>query len=429
MTKDARELLVSRAFWLLLVVVGLLVGHAFLTATETFAELSGAAGGTAVLAQGLSPLDGILVPTFAAYNLAATLLLPFVVIRLVANERQTGALRLLLQASPSRGRIVASKLIVLTAAWLVAMVPAVIAMAMWRGAGGHLDMVELLSVMGGHVALAAITIGIALAAGAIAGSPASGAIVALSVTLGAWAIDFASTVQGGWAAVLSRYTPAAVLRAFEHGEVRLATVGVAVVITMVGTAIAAIAIDLGEHAAARVRKTLFAMMIGAVAAGLLSFSRVSVDVSEDRRNSFPVAHERALRAIDEPLVLTAHLGAQDPRRIDLEREVLAKLRRVMRVDVRYVAPGSTGMASRSDHYGEMVYAIGDRADTTRSVIVPIVLEGIYKLANVTPPAEAADASSYPGYPLARIPSAIAVVFFGIWPLLVVAAWAVSRRRL
>src|SRR3954466_16377340 len=80
--KDARELLASRAFWFLLIVVGLLVGQAFHTATHTYAEFSGAGGGVAVLSQGLSPLDGIVVPTFSAYDLAATLLLPFVVIRL-----------------------------------------------------------------------------------------------------------------------------------------------------------------------------------------------------------------------------------------------------------------------------------------------------------------------------------------------------------
>jgi len=100
--KDIRELLASRAFWLLLLVVGFLVGHAFLTAANTYAELSGAAGGTPVLAQGLNPLDGIVRPSFGAYTLAVTLLLPFVAIRLIANERQSGAARLLLQAPVSR---------------------------------------------------------------------------------------------------------------------------------------------------------------------------------------------------------------------------------------------------------------------------------------------------------------------------------------
>ena len=73
--KEMRELLTSRSFALLLGLVSLLVGHAFITAVDTYAELSGAGGGPSALAQGMNPLDGILVPTFGAYDLAATLLL------------------------------------------------------------------------------------------------------------------------------------------------------------------------------------------------------------------------------------------------------------------------------------------------------------------------------------------------------------------
>src|SRR5579863_6663498 len=93
MDETVRELMSSRALWLLLAMIGALVAHAFITAVETYAEMSGANGGPAALAQGLSPLDGIVVPTLGAYGLAVTLLLPFVVIRLVAGEKQNGALK------------------------------------------------------------------------------------------------------------------------------------------------------------------------------------------------------------------------------------------------------------------------------------------------------------------------------------------------
>ncbi len=61
-------MMASRAFWLLLLMIGPLVGHAFITAVDSYAEASGIGGGPAALAQGLSPLDGILVPTFGAYE-------------------------------------------------------------------------------------------------------------------------------------------------------------------------------------------------------------------------------------------------------------------------------------------------------------------------------------------------------------------------
>src|SRR6202008_1770664 len=96
LAKEFRELLASRAFWLLLLFVGFLVGHSFITAVGLYTEMSGN-GGPAALPQGLTPLDGILVPTWGAYDLAATLLFPFVAIRLIAAEKESGALKLLLQ--------------------------------------------------------------------------------------------------------------------------------------------------------------------------------------------------------------------------------------------------------------------------------------------------------------------------------------------
>jgi len=68
---------------------GPLVGQAFITAVQSYAEMSGTGGGPAALAQGLSPLDGLVVPTLGAYDLATTFLFPFVAIRL-GDDREAG---------------------------------------------------------------------------------------------------------------------------------------------------------------------------------------------------------------------------------------------------------------------------------------------------------------------------------------------------
>src|SRR5215471_18941928 len=99
--KEFRELLNSRAYWLLLLMIGPMVGQAFIAAVNLYAEVSGSGGGPAALPQGLSPLDGIPAPTFGSYDLAVTLLFPFVAIRLVSVEKESGALKLMLQAPGS----------------------------------------------------------------------------------------------------------------------------------------------------------------------------------------------------------------------------------------------------------------------------------------------------------------------------------------
>ncbi len=129
LAKEFRELLASRAFWLLLLFIGFLVGHSFTTAVGLYAEMSGS-GGPAALPQGLTSLDGILVPTWGAYDLAATLLFPFVAIRMVSSEKESGALKLLLQLPGSLGSKVAAKGLVLLLAWLVAWLPGLMAIVL-----------------------------------------------------------------------------------------------------------------------------------------------------------------------------------------------------------------------------------------------------------------------------------------------------------
>src|SRR5262249_2950566 len=193
------------------------------SAVNLYAEASGIGGGPAALPQELTPLDGILVPTFGAYELAVTLLFPFVAIRLLAAERESGAWKLALQFPASTGAMIAAKVLALLAGWLVAWLPGVFAIVLWKFYGGHLYLPAVLNLLLGHWLRMLLSGGMAMAAAALAESAASAAIVTLSFTLGTWALDFIGTERGGWMATLATYTPTAALRFFEQGLLRLNT--------------------------------------------------------------------------------------------------------------------------------------------------------------------------------------------------------------
>src|SRR6266581_2873179 len=110
--KECRELVASRAWWVLLVVMGPLVGVSFISAVRTYAEVSGLGGTAAGVGEALSPLIGIWAPTFSACELAAVFLLPFVAIRVVAGDRQSGALKLELQHGMSAFARISAKALV-----------------------------------------------------------------------------------------------------------------------------------------------------------------------------------------------------------------------------------------------------------------------------------------------------------------------------
>ena len=96
-----------------------------------------------VLATSLSPLDGVLVPTFGSFYVAVTLLFPFVAIRALGAEKESGALRLLVQlpyrpgdAHRRQAHGGAHGLVRLCA------IPALSALLSWRLSGGHLSAAE-----------------------------------------------------------------------------------------------------------------------------------------------------------------------------------------------------------------------------------------------------------------------------------------------
>jgi ABC-2 type transport system permease protein len=428
LAKERRELLASRSYWLLLLMIGPLVGHGFITAVGLYAEASGSGGGPAALAQGLTPLDGILVPTLGAYDLAAMFLFPFVAIRAIAAEKQSGGLKLLLQLPASLATKVAAKVLVLLGGWLVTLCAGLLAIVLWKSYGGHLYAPETLNLLLGHLLRTLLSAGIAIAAAAIAENAASAAIVTLGFTVGTWALDFIAAGRGGFLQQLAAYTPTAMLRFFEQGLLRLNVVTVVLAFSVAGFALATIWLHPGRTWRFRLLGTASLALLLAFVTVAANGMRSSWDISENRRNSFSRADEAALRQIDQPLKVIVVLSPEDPRLTDFEQNVLRKLRRVLgRLEVDYAGAGRTGLFEKpEDHYGEIWYEMNGQRVMERSTIEEIVLEQIYKLAGISPPMRS-DESLFAGYPLAARAKGASWIFYGLWPILVVILWWIQNR--
>ena len=329
LAKELRAIVSGRALWTMLLILCPLVGYGFFQAVALYGEASSAARDAPVLATGLSPLDGVLVPTFGALYLAVTLLFPFVAIRSLGREKETGALRLLVQLPYRVPTLIAAKMTAIFGAWLAALVPAVSAVVIWAALGGHLYVPETANLAFGHLLYGLLVGAIALFAASISESSATAAIIALAFTIGSWVLDFALAGQPGVLEWVARLSLTQTLRTFEQGLLSIGLV-LGIVAAICGfAALAAVWLHPGVPL-----RTKFVRSIACVAAAaivLASATRIgtSVDLTEDRRNSFPVADQRALAELREPLLITVHLAAEDPRYVDLRRNVLAKLERVV----------------------------------------------------------------------------------------------------
>src|SRR5262245_10354530 len=205
--KEWRELVSSRGWWGLLAAMGPLVGVTFIGAVHTYADLSGLNGAAAGVGEAFSPLIGVWAPTFSACELAAVFLLLFVAIRVVAGDRQSGALKIELQHAMSSFKRITAKVVVLLIGWFIASLAPVAAILLWRSYGGSIYPPELASLVAGHLLNAGLTIALAAAAVAITEHPSTAAIVTLTVTVGSWIINFLAAVHGGLWERVAGYTP------------------------------------------------------------------------------------------------------------------------------------------------------------------------------------------------------------------------------
>lgn len=427
--KEWRELMVSRAWWVMLAVTGPLVGVSFISAVTAYGELSGVNGTAAGVGEAFSPLIGIWAPTFSACELAAAFLLPFVAIRLVSGDKQSGALKIEMQHAPGSFTRVAIKGAVLLCGWVLATAAPLIGVALWLSYGGHLYGPELLVVIAGHLLNGALTIALAAAAAAMTEHPATAAIVTLTVTVGTWLVNFAAAVNGGWWERAAAFTPTAMVAEFQRGLLRVDVTVAALAFIVAGLSVAAIWLRLGDRAIRRSQLTVVVLLALAVVLFGASTLTPSWDASESHRNSFSDTEVHALRSIRAPLRIEAHFAPEDPRRSDLEHNAFRKLRRALpRARIEFVSATSTGLFEQTaDTYGQISYHLGGTREVSRITTAEGVLETVLSLAGIEEPVESAD-EVFRGYPLAARPRGAGPVFYIAWPLAVaLIAWMQWRK--
>ena len=253
---------------------------------------------------------------------------------------------------------IAAKAMVLLAGWLVAMLPPLSAVLLWKSYGGTSIRPSWRAGVG-HMLNAGLTIALAAATASLTEHPSTAAILTLGVTVGTWIINSSRAVQGGWWERAAGYTPAgdgrripAWARAARHrARSRLSLV-------LAGLALAAIWMRLGI--AVRAARRTNRRRSGALAAiAIFACTFVTPSWDSPRTGATRSPKPTSTRSADPPAA--AHRSRTSRRRIraalDLEHHALSKLRRVMpNLQVHYVSATSIGLFEQtSAGYGEIWY--------------------------------------------------------------------------
>lgn len=423
--KELKDLICAKSTLSLFTLSSFLLGFGFIQAVDLFSEASRAALEHRELAPGMNPFEGVIVPTLGSLYLISTLLFPFVAIRAISGEKESGSLKLLLQLPLSFSRVFILKAVAVFLCWLIAITPALLAIFLWWIKGGHVDTGELIVVFFGHALYAFAITGLAFLIASLTNSGASAALFVLGVTLGSWVLDFAlSSHSITWIRNLSFLSLTADIRPFERGLLLSESV-LRFLIVGVASAGAAYFI-LSRPAATRREKTVFAagLLFVSLLCGLASSQwKFHSDLSEDRRNSFSPEQEVTLKSIRGNLQIQVALSPDDPRYKDLQRNVLSKLQRTMpSLSVSFDSTGKSNLfgVGSEERYGLNNYLYEGKSETSRSTSPRELLPLIYRLAGREAPGE--NSSSYPGYPFVADMTFFGILFYLVLPFLFLLLW-------
>jgi len=411
----------------MLIILSFLLGYSFIQAVNLFNQASQTALVYPALAGGMNPLEGIFIPTFGAYYLAETLLLPFIIIRLIGQDKQNGTLKLLLQLPLSAYSLNLLKLVAMTGAWGLILLPGISTLIIWQYLGGALHFPEILSLLSGHTLYALTIICIAMFATAISDSLPTAAMICLTATLGSWMLNFAAG-SGGWLGLLGNWSFTSQLRQFENGLLSTNSIVYFIGMILLFFISASIWIHPGRDLRYKLKSLSSALAILLIV--IITTMQVPkyLDITENHKHSFNPADVRALQKMPKPLKITIHLTREDGRFYDFKHELLAKLRRVVpHLEVIFSQTQSAGLfgAAADDNYGLIEYDYAGRHKQSYSNSPEEILPLLHALAGHKVKSD--KLKGYTGHPLITNADAFQWWFYLVLPLIFLFAARRSQK--
>lgn len=197
--KELQTLACSPLAWVILALVQFVLAWVFLTHLETFLRIQPQ---LIRIANPPGVTEAVVAPLFAMGAVVLLMITPLLTARLIAEERRSHTLTVLISAPVSMADIVLGKFLGLMI-FLSLVVALVVALSLSLLAGGTLDFGLLFSNIMGLLLLAACFSSLGLYVSCISAHPATAGAGALGLLLGLWVLDSAGLDENSLANDLS----------------------------------------------------------------------------------------------------------------------------------------------------------------------------------------------------------------------------------
>jgi ABC-2 type transport system permease protein len=204
--KELKGLFSAPLAWIILAALQVIFAWIFLLRLDSFLELQ---PGLQQLANAPGATEIVIVPLYSAAAVILLMATPILAMRLIAEERRSRTMTLLISAPVSMTQIVLGKFLGLTV-FLIVPVALLSVMGASLRVGGELDSGLILANMLGLGLLVATFAAVGLFASSLTAQPIIAAVVALALLLASWLTSLANPDPGSLAQLLS------VTRRFEN---------------------------------------------------------------------------------------------------------------------------------------------------------------------------------------------------------------------
>ncbi len=417
--KDEKIVLRSITYYLFLLILTLLTGNSFITATKIYSNSSIPALADPLYARVFQPVPGVFTPLMGSFYLLFTLILPFLIIPLVSEEKHNNTLLLLYDYDFTPLQIIISKFLLGAAIILGAFALIVPSIIFWVVNGGHLPAGELLYLFSGYYLYGVFVLSLSIFAGTIFNNMGASSILTLSIILSAWIIDFVRNVtHSKLIDFIAPYTFTSVLKYFEKGIIDSFVILFFPLLSSLLLILSVFILDL-DRRRYPYRYVLAILLVILTTTVSLRY-RSSVDITESRRNSFPDEVAEAIKGLP-PVKITIYMRRTDSRYIDYNREFLSRFSLIKRPTV--VFPEGEELEK---NYGEIRYSIEKDgkwiSDTTYSNSPEEAFQILSRLSGTE---IRYGIDPYPGYPLVIEEGKLSVlryIYYAVFPLLLLLSY-------
>ena len=426
--KDIISVLRSKSVYLFLLISSYLYGSSFLTAVDLYGKASVTAIDNPLYSKGFEPVFGVFVPAFGGLFLSFTLLLPLCIIPLFSEERKNNTMVLLYQNGYRDYHLLMSKLVSSFSVLLISFIVPVFSIVLWYISGGHICYKELFLLFSGYALYGLIVVAVSLFSGSVVSSGATGSIIAFSILLYSWILDFIKTVSySRFIEKLSIYSLTSLLKTFERGIFSVKAIAIFVFLILIFILLTFFALK-----RSLIKKGVYSgLFFLFVFSGFFLISNLNLekDFTESHRNSFPLPIIDSLKKIPQ-IKIEVYLRKTDSRFLDYKEEFLNRLL-LIKPDTKVVFIEGKSL---DDNYGLFVYCVKqngkEKCENTYSNSPEEAFMVLSSLSGISIPYDAQ--SDYKGYPLVFSESYVFIAKFLFFLLLpaffVLLFYAVQKKR-